>query len=119
MQVYWYTVEFGVVREGSSIKAFGSGILSSYGELEYMGQVRPGVTCSAIGAVCPTARPHPELGWVLAAPARAQSRAGFYIHNSMPLLEKAQNNAEIFENSAAAGVDRCTQCVCWFFVCVC
>lgn len=40
LQVYWYTVEFGVVREGSAIKAFGSGILSSYGELEYMGQVR-------------------------------------------------------------------------------
>jgi hypothetical protein len=40
LQVYWYTVEFGVVREGSAIKAFGSGILSSYGELDYMGQVR-------------------------------------------------------------------------------
>jgi hypothetical protein len=39
LQVYWYTVEFGVVREGGDIKAFGSGILSSYGELEYMGQV--------------------------------------------------------------------------------
>jgi phenylalanine-4-hydroxylase len=37
-KVYWYTVEFGVVREGGDIKAFGSGILSSYGELEYMGQ---------------------------------------------------------------------------------
>lgn len=56
MQVYWYTVEFGVVREGSSIKAFGSGILSSYGELEYMGLVRPGVTCSAVSAVCPATR---------------------------------------------------------------
>lgn len=39
LQVYWYTVEFGVVREGSKVKAFGSGILSSYGELEYMGKV--------------------------------------------------------------------------------
>jgi phenylalanine-4-hydroxylase len=37
-KVYWYTVEFGVVREGSDIKAFGAGILSSYGELEYMGK---------------------------------------------------------------------------------
>lgn len=26
-KVYWYTVEFGVVREGSDIKAFGAGIL--------------------------------------------------------------------------------------------
>ncbi len=35
-QVYWYTVEFGVVREGGAIKAFGAGVLSSYGELEHM-----------------------------------------------------------------------------------
>lgn len=41
-QVYWYTVEFGVVREGSDIKAFGAGLLSSYGELEYMGKVGRG-----------------------------------------------------------------------------
>lgn len=45
LQVYWYTVEFGVVREGSAIKAFGSGILSSYGELDYMGQVRLQTLC--------------------------------------------------------------------------
>jgi hypothetical protein len=38
-QVYWYTVEFGVVREEGGIKAFGSGILSSFGELEHMGKV--------------------------------------------------------------------------------
>ncbi|EFJ43480.1 hypothetical protein VOLCADRAFT_96350 [Volvox carteri f. nagariensis] len=35
-KVYWYTVEFGVVREGGSIKAFGAGILSSFGELAHM-----------------------------------------------------------------------------------
>jgi phenylalanine-4-hydroxylase len=45
LQVYWYTVEFGVVREGGAIKAFGSGILSSFGELEYMGQVGGGAEC--------------------------------------------------------------------------
>lgn len=45
LQVYWYTVEFGVVREGPEVKAFGSGILSSYGELEYMGKVG----CSWLG----------------------------------------------------------------------
>jgi phenylalanine-4-hydroxylase len=38
-KVYWYTVEFGVVKEGDAIKAFGAGVLSSYGELEYMGKV--------------------------------------------------------------------------------
>jgi len=35
-KIYWYTVEFGVVREGNGIKAFGAGILSSYGELQHM-----------------------------------------------------------------------------------
>lgn len=38
-KVYWYTVEFGVVKEAGDIKAFGAGILSSFGELEYMKQV--------------------------------------------------------------------------------
>ncbi|PSC71499.1 chloroplast phenylalanine hydroxylase [Micractinium conductrix] len=36
VKLYWYTVEFGVVREGSDVKAFGAGILSSYGELQHM-----------------------------------------------------------------------------------
>ncbi|KIZ03637.1 phenylalanine-4-hydroxylase [Monoraphidium neglectum] len=35
-KVYWYTVEFGVVREGGAVKAFGAGVLSSYGELDWM-----------------------------------------------------------------------------------
>ena len=37
-KVYWYTVEFGVVRQGDDIRAFGAGILSSFGELEHMKQ---------------------------------------------------------------------------------
>jgi phenylalanine-4-hydroxylase len=32
--VYWYTMEFGLVREGDQIKAFGAGLLSSVGELQ-------------------------------------------------------------------------------------
>jgi hypothetical protein len=35
-KLYWYSVEFGVVREGDDIKAFGAGILSSFGELRHM-----------------------------------------------------------------------------------
>jgi phenylalanine-4-hydroxylase len=32
--VFWFTLEFGVIREGDELKAYGAGILSSYGEIE-------------------------------------------------------------------------------------
>ncbi|HUR78537.1 MAG TPA: phenylalanine 4-monooxygenase [Acidimicrobiales bacterium] len=33
-RVFWFTVEFGVVREGKDVRAYGAGILSSFGELD-------------------------------------------------------------------------------------
>jgi phenylalanine-4-hydroxylase len=42
--VFWFTVEFGVVRESGVPKAYGAGLLSSPGELEWFGEhadIRP------------------------------------------------------------------------------
>ncbi|KAG0000214.1 hypothetical protein BGZ79_006201 [Entomortierella chlamydospora] len=33
--IYWFTVEFGLCRQGDQIRAYGGGLLSSFGELEY------------------------------------------------------------------------------------
>jgi phenylalanine-4-hydroxylase len=42
-RVFWFTIEFGVVREDGCLKTYGAGILSSFGELDAFRQaeIRP------------------------------------------------------------------------------
>lgn len=42
-RVFWFTLEFGVVRESGEVLAYGAGLLSSYGEIQefHQAEIRP------------------------------------------------------------------------------
>ncbi len=42
-RLFWFTVEFGLIREGNQSKAFGAGIISSPGELAWAMSDKPNI----------------------------------------------------------------------------
>jgi phenylalanine-4-hydroxylase len=74
---FWFTVEFGLMREGDSLKAYGSGLLSSYGELEH---------CIVSDAV---QRSPIQLEWVI--------HQSFEIDHYQPLLFIVDSFEHLFE----------------------
>jgi phenylalanine-4-hydroxylase len=37
-KVFWFSLEFGVLREGGDVRSYGAGLLSSYGEIQQVAQ---------------------------------------------------------------------------------
>jgi phenylalanine-4-hydroxylase len=74
---FWFTVEFGLMRQGSEIKAYGSGLLSSYGEIEH-------------AITSPLVQRYPvQLEWVI--------NQGFEIDHYQPLLFIVESFEHLFE----------------------
>mmetsp|Transcript_25941 Transcript_25941/g.36020 ORF Transcript_25941/g.36020 Transcript_25941/m.36020 type:complete len:431 (+) Transcript_25941:53-1345(+) len=58
--LYWFTVEFGVCLEDGQKKAYGAGLLSSFGELEYCVTEKPRFEKFDPAVVCKTPYPVTE-----------------------------------------------------------
>jgi phenylalanine-4-hydroxylase len=74
---FWFTIEFGLMREDGKTKAYGSGLLSSYGELAH-------------SIDSPEVQRYPvQLEWVI--------NQYFEIHHYQPLLFVVESFEHLFE----------------------
>lgn len=74
---FWFTIEFGLMRDGEGVKVYGSGLLSSFGEIEHA------VTSRDV-------QRYPlQLEWVI--------NQGFEIDRYQPLLFVAEGFDQVFE----------------------
>jgi len=83
-RLFWFTVEFGVIREGGAVKVYGSGLVSSHGECTRVVQGGSGVQV----------RPF-DLEQVLAEPVDTGAMQGvLYAIESFEQLYEAAREAE-------------------------
>ncbi|HET6249209.1 MAG TPA: phenylalanine 4-monooxygenase [Tepidisphaeraceae bacterium] len=74
---FWFTIEFGLMREGAGVKVYGSGLLSSYGEIEH-------------SIKSPLVQRYPiQLEWVI--------NQGFEINHFQQLLFIVDSFAHLFD----------------------
>jgi phenylalanine-4-hydroxylase len=74
---FWFTIEFGLMRSPEGLKAYGSGLLSSYGELEH-------------SLESPEVQRYPiQIEWVV--------NQGFEIDHYQPLLFHVDSFDHLFE----------------------
>ncbi len=74
---FWFTIEFGLMQTATGVKAYGSGLLSSHGELKH-------------AIVSPEVQRYPlQIGWVI--------NQSFEIDHYQPLLFTADSFAHLFD----------------------
>lgn len=74
---FWFTVEFGLMKERGQIKVYGSGLLSSFGEIEY-------------AITSPAVQRYPiQLEWVI--------NQSFEINHYQPLLFTIESFEHLFD----------------------
>jgi len=94
--LYWFTVEFGLCKEpcpsgsGTKVKAFGAGLLSSFGEIEWACADAPSEECRQAGGMM---RDHADLLKPELRPLEAASAANqaFPITTSQPVYFVAES----------------------------
>ncbi len=63
--LYWFTIEFGLIRENNSVKALGAGLLSSFGELKHAFSGKPEWREFDVEDVCNTPHVYSEMQKIL------------------------------------------------------
>lgn len=87
-QCYWHSVEFGLCSENGQPKAYGAGLLSSFGELEY--------ACGSNSAEGPEYKEwNPEVAAVQEFPITTYQPVYFVT----PSIQNALEQMQVFGNS--------------------